>query len=99
MVWAFIAGSLGALAYICYLVMEHFRESTLVGDQIGRHRQLIDEAQVGVAEAERERDAARARCGQLEEEVKALQKSVDEVQALIGERKKEMAQRGRYRVG
>ena len=99
MVWAFIVGSLGALAYICYLVMEHVRESTLVGDQIRRHRQLTEEAQGGVDGAEKQRDAARARCSQLEEDVKELQKSVDEVQAVIGDRKKEMAERGRYKVG
>jgi peptidoglycan hydrolase CwlO-like protein len=99
MVWAFIFGCLGAIAYIAYLVLEHIRESSLVGEQIGRHRQMIREAETKVGQAETARDEARAQCGQLEQDVGALQKSVDEVQAVIKERKKQMAQRGRYRVG
>ena len=99
MVWVFIVGSLGALAYIFYLVMEHFREASLLNDQIGRDRQLIAESQAAVGGAEKGRDEARARCNQLEQDVNEIQKSVDEVNSLIGERKKEMARRGRYRVG
>ena len=99
MVWAFIFGSLGALAYIVYLVMEHVRESSRVGDQIRRHRELIREAEENVVLAERARDEAQTRCGQLEQEVKDRQNSVDEVNAAIGKAKKQMAQRGRYRVG
>ena len=99
MVWAFIFGSLGALAYISYLAMEHVRESSLVSDQVRRHRELTREAETNVSVAERGRDEAKARCGQLEQEYNDLKKSVDEVQTVINERKKQMAQRGRFRVG
>ena len=99
MVWAFICGSLGALAYISYLVMEHLREASLISDQIRRHRELVDEGEGNVLVAERGRDEAKARCSQFEQEFNDLKKSVDEVQTVINERKKQMAQRGRFRVG
>ena len=99
MTWMFLILALAAIAYMVYLIMEHLREAGAIEAQIARQEQEQKNVDLNIQRSESDRDAAKARVVGMEQEVRQMQTTVDDLQSQISDLNKDKELRGKFRVG
>jgi septal ring factor EnvC (AmiA/AmiB activator) len=99
MTWMFLVLSLAAAAYLVYLILEHLRDAGLIDAQIDRQQQEQKNVEFSIERSEIDRDAAKTGVVEIEQEVKQLQITTDDLQSQISDLNKDKERRGKFRVG
>ena len=99
MTWMFLVLALAAIAYMVYLIMEHLREAGAIEAQISRQEQEQKNVDLNIQRSESDRDAAKTRVVGMEQEVKQMQTTVDDLQSQISDLNKDKERSGKFRVG
>jgi len=99
MIWMFLVLSLGAVAYMAYLVLDHLREAGLIDVQIDRQQQEQKNVEFSIKRSEIDRDSAKTKVVEIGQEAKQLQITTDDLQSQISDLNKDKERRGKFRLG